>query len=846
MSKRMTPQKLLDNFSTHLKNVIARAISTAHAAKIHQVEPLHLFIGLTEEPGSVASEILQKNNFPLVEFRRSVAGREAVERGQEGKPALPDLGQAASKVIERSLLIAFERGHSYIGTEHLLLALLEAPDQALAELFKALGVKISDLHKNVTNSLETSGQSASIEAMIETMDNLAAEADKDAEHDHDHDHGAPGPKQKRGANESAVQYFTVNLTDSAVEKKLDPVIGRDEEINRVINILSRRTKNNPVLIGEPGVGKTAIVEGLAKRIKSGDVPDILRRKKILSLDLTLLIAGTIYRGEFESRLKQVIDELSHSPDTILFIDEIHTIIGAGSNQGTLDAANILKPALARGQLHCIGATTYDEYKKYITSDPALERRFQSITVAEPTPAQTVSILEGIKKYYESFHEVTISSGAVESAVELSNKYLHDSYQPDKSIDLLDEAAATVKVREHKNPNAKKIAAIEKEIKEAEAAKTEALTAKNVKQAERHKKTISKLEKELKKIEKDSSKKTKKQTILVKAEDVVKTLASRLSIDSSLLASSEWDTVEQTENLLTEKIIGQKAVIDTVIHTLKERYLGLGRKGKPFASFLFVGPSGVGKTEMAKQIAAGLYHNPDALIKLDMSEFAESHSVAKLLGSPAGYIGYKDRNRLFDELRRRPYSVVLFDEIDKAHPDVRKLLLQILDEGELTDGGGKKVHFNHAIIILTANIGSQLFKSAGIGFNSHGQTTNIEQKVRAAVKDELGAAVMSRLDTIAIFSPLTKTDIEAIITTEIARISRELEQARSLSINPDKTVVEALATESFSVDLGARPVQRLIERLIPELIISRLKKEAGKAKRKTKLTLTREAEKYVLK
>lgn len=841
----MTPQKLLDNFSTHLKNVIARAISWANTAKISQVEPLHLFVGLTEEPGSVAVEILQKNNFPLLEFKRSLAEKKYTPSAEEGKPALPDLGPAASKVIERSLLLAFERGHSYIGTEHLLLALLENPDAPLTELFSALGVKITDLKKIVSNSLETSGQSASIEAMIETMDTLASEA---AEHDSDseHSHGpAPITKGKKSSTENAVNFFTVNLTDSAVEKKLDPVIGRDHEINRVINILSRRTKNNPVLIGEPGVGKTAIVEGLAKRIKSGDVPDILRRKKILSLDLTLLIAGTIYRGEFEARLKQVIDELSHSPDTILFIDEIHTIIGAGSNQGTLDAANILKPALARGQLHCIGATTYDEYKKYITTDPALERRFQPVSVAEPTTVQTIAILEGIKKYYENFHEVIISSSAVESAVELSNKYLHDSYQPDKALDLLDEAAATVKVREHKNPAGKKIAELEKSVRAEEEKKEKALKEKNLKQAEHHKKAILKLEKEIKKIEKEAVKKSKKQKILVESADIVKTLASRLNIDPSLLATSEWDTVEKTEQLLQEKIIGQTTAINEVIRTLKERYLGLGRKGKPFASFLFVGPSGVGKTEMAKLLATGLYHDPQALIKLDMSEFAEAHSVAKILGSPAGYVGYKDKNRLFDELRRRPYSVIVFDEIDKAHADVRKLLLQILDEGELTDSGGKKVHFNHALIILTANIGSQLFKSAGIGFGAENNTANIETKIRSAVKDELGAAVMSRLDNITIFSPLTKNTIEKIITSEIARISQELHTARDVSISPDSAVIEALATESYSPDLGARPVQRLIERLIPELVINLLKKQSI-TKRKNRFTLTREAEKYVLK
>ncbi len=845
----MTPQKLLDNFSTHLKNVIARAISRAHDAGAKQVDPLHLLIGLIEEPGSVATEVLTKQNFPLLEFRRSVVTREKKAIKAEGDPTLPDLSTEASKVIEQALLAAFERGHSYIGTEHLLLSLLENPDQAMVQLFTALKIDQAKIIAVVIGSLETSGKTTAIDSMIQTMDTLA-EAENEAEHTHDHPQAGATPntgsKRKKQPEESAAKFFTVNLTDSAVEKKLDPVIGREQEINRVINILSRRTKNNPVLIGEPGVGKTAIVEGLAKRIKSGDVPDILRRKKIFSLDLTLLIAGTIYRGEFEARLKQVIDELSHDPNAILFIDELHTIIGAGSNQGTLDAANILKPALARGQLHCIGATTYDEYKKYIVADPALERRFQPVMVAEPTALQTVAILDGVKKYYEEFHGVSISLAAVETAVELSNKYLHDSYQPDKALDLLDEAAATVKVREHKSPINQKIAALEKQLHEHETQKAKALTDSNLKAAEKAKKAISKLEKEIKTIEKNAVKQKLKQKITVNPADIVTTLASRLTIDPQLLATSEWDTIERLEKLLSEKIIGQNTVIQQITRTLKERYLGLGRKGKPFASFLFVGPSGVGKTEMAKLLAEGLYHDSQALIKLDMSEYAEGHSVAKILGSPAGYVGYKDRNRLFDELRRRPYSVILLDEIDKAHPDVRKLLLQILDEGSLTDSSGKKVHFNHAIIILTANIGSQLFKSAGIGFGNHTGTGAIEQKVKNAVKEELGPAVVSRLDGVAVFSPLAHTSLESIVRAEIARLSQELQVARALTISPDKAVVELLATESFHPDLGARPVQRLIEQLIPELIIAKLKKPTTKTKRVTHLTLTREQEKYVLK
>lgn len=839
----MNPQKLLDNFSTHLKNVIARAISLAHNAGLDHVEPVHLFLGILEEPGSVAMEVLKKANFPVDDVRRH-APKKLVERNADGRPVLPDLSATASRIIEKSLLVAFERGHNYIGIEHLLIALIDTENPELENIFNTANIDRRELTRLVGIALAANNPNTTIDDMIETMGGEEEDALPAA------DTTLRTTKKKKNVEQSALEYFTVNLTDKAVEKKLDPVIGRETEINRVINILCRRTKNNPVLIGEPGVGKTAIVEGLAKRICAGDVPDILLRKKILSLDLTLMVAGTIYRGEFEARLKQVIDELAHNEHCILFIDELHTIIGAGSNQGTLDAANILKPALARGQLHCIGATTYDEYKKYVTSDPALERRFQPVFVAEPTPPQTVAILSGVKKYYEEFHNLTITPAAIESAVTLSNKYLHDAYQPDKAIDILDEAAAAVKVKKYKNASSQKLAELEREITETEKKIVVELKNKNKKAAAAHKKALAKLKKELKIQEKTKAKKDKKTVLSVEPRDIVSTLADRLGVDKAVLESSEWDMLESASKMLKERLIGQDAVIDTVVRTLKERYLGLGRKGKPFASFLFVGPSGVGKTELAKLLAEGLYHDDKALIKLDMSEFAEPHSVAKILGSPAGYIGYKDRNRLFDELRRRPYSIILLDEIDKAHSDVRKLLLQMLDEGELTDAGGKKVHFNHAIIILTANIGSELFKSGGFGFGENvsnpDDNSTLHKKITSAVKEELGPAIVSRLDKVCVFGPLNKEHIERIIAQEIAHLSRELSSAKQLSITADAAVLAALAKESYHPDLGARPVQHLIERIVPELVIDLLKKQDGRKKKKNHYTLTQEHEAYVLK
>lgn len=841
----MTPQKLLDNFSTHLKNTIARAISLAHSVNAPNVEPLHLFIALSEEPGSVAAEILKKAKLPIDQIKDRIASYES-STTEESRPLLPDLSATTSSVIEKALLTAFDRGYSYIGTEHLLYALLQSDDHAVQKLLVNANVDPGRLFELAEQRLAASGPSTT--DLTDTISELTASL-PDQSPSNPQKIGLTQKPVKKNNQPSAVEFFTVNLTDPHIEKKLDPVIGRAVEINRVMNILSRRTKNNPILIGEPGVGKTAIVEGLAKKIRQSDVPHSLKRKKILSLDLTLMIAGTIYRGEFEARLKQVIDELSESPHSILFIDELHTIIGAGSNQGTLDAANILKPALARGELRCIGATTFDEYKKYIAADPALERRFQPIYVSEPTLEQTKEIVRGIKKYYEEFHNLTIADEAIDTAVTLSTKYIHDSFQPDKTIDLIDEAAAGVKIHQEPSSIDVKTAALLREIEALEMQKNTAIAEEQLTAAADYKKKLTKAKQALQKLETRQKKKSTKPRIAVNTSDIIKTLSDRLSIPETLLQANEWDQLDQAEKKIQETIVGQDQVIGQIMGTLRERYLGLGRKNKPRASFLFVGPSGVGKTEMAKALAESLYHDPKALIKLDMSEFAEPHSVAKILGSPAGYIGYKDRNRLFDDLRRHPYSIVLFDEIDKAHADVRKLLLQILDEGELSDSGGKKVYFNHAIIILTANIGAHLFRSGGIGFGESSPTVttlndHLTKKIMSAVKEELSPAIVSRLDKICLFPPLTNEHVQKIIAQEITRLSRELHTTQKLTVKPDNEALLALAKEAYQPELGARPVHHIIERVIPELIIKLLRTK--KIKHKQHYTLTREQEHYILK
>lgn len=856
----MNAQKLIDNFSSHLKNAIARAISLAAYLKHVKVDPIHLFLALSEERGSIAREILKKVNLGPEELRKFaskfMASLESLlEDNNATRPApLPELSPTSRQVLEKALLLAYNREHTYIGTEHLLYGLMQSANREVDAVIKIAQVDKKNIEQFLETVLQNSGRFTTMEDMAEIFEQIGAMSS---------DLAPPllSPavtanssfKKKTGKQSSAIEFFTINLTDPEIEKRIDPVIGREREIGRIINILSRRTKNNPILIGEPGVGKTAIVEGLAKRISKGEVPDILKRKKILSLDLTLLIAGTIYRGEFESRLKQVIDELSERTDCVLFIDELHNIIGAGSNQGTLDAANILKPALARGQLRCIGATTLDEYKRYIASDPALERRFQSITVDEPSREDTINILQGLKKYYENFHNLTIIPKAIEMAVELSNKYIHDQYQPDKSIDLVDEAAAAVRVRQKVSALNEKFHYFMTAIETLEREKAQAIGAEELQDAIDLKNKIDGLKKKAQTLEKQLVATSARTRPKVTEADIIKTLGAKLQIDPSFITSNEWKYLEKIETKLHERIVGEDNAIVGIIHTLRRAYLGLTRPRKPFASFLLAGPSGVGKTELAKALAEELYHDPKALIKLDMSEFAEAHSISKILGSPAGYIGYKDRNRFTEDVRKHPYSIILFDEIDKAHADVRKLLLQILDEGELSDSSGKKVHFNHAIIILTTNLGSNLFKSNGIGFsgastgtpiNKSEQPANseLEQRVLSILKEELSAAIMSRLDRICLFYPLTRTHIEMIIRLQLAALNDELSHKKKISVSPDTGAMKQLIQEAYNPDLGARMINQLIDRIVPELVIQALQK---KGEHKKQYILTRHKEMYKL-
>src|SRR3989338_7630420 len=819
----MQPENLIQNFSTHLKNIIANSISFAGSLNYKTVTPVHLFFTAIEETGSVASEILYRTQ---IDAKKIIAYIEASAPRAGSDKKLPELNLKAKQALEKAMLIAYEKNHKYIGSEHLLYGLLQTRDSDLISILKNNNVKLPVLTRELEAILQSASHFPDMENVREVIDELQDFGIRPLGH-------LPplpglGPTRGRPNQRDELSLFTTNLTDKKIADKFDPVIGREKEIHRLINVLSRRAKNNPVLVGEPGVGKTAIVEGLAKKIVAGEVPDILKRKKILSLDLTLLIAGTIYRGEFEARLKQIIDEVAAKPDYILFIDEIHNIIGAGSNQRTIDAANILKPALSRGLLRCIGATTIDEYKKHITSDPALERRFQSINVEEPSSEETIKILEGIKKHYEDFHNVTLTSEAIKNAVELSARFIHDNFLPDKAIDLLDEASAHVRSSRKDSPTKTKLHKLELELENIEKNKEEAISEEKFDLACDLKEKEKEIKEKIKILNNQNEKAKKPTRTKVDAEAIAKILSQKVNIPIEFLLSSEWDRLQKLNKNIKQHIIGQDHVIDKLSQTLSQSYIRLSTNKKPFASFLFAGPSGVGKTEMAKVLARELFMDEKALIKLDMSEYAEQHSISRLLGSPAGYVGYKERNHFTDALKKKPYAVILFDEFDKAHSDVQKLLLQILDEGELTDGQGKKIHLQHSIIIMTTNLGSELYKSSSIGFgnNEKNKQLNLSNEIYSSVinklKQELSNSLFSRIQSTCIFSPLQPNFVKQIIEKNLKTLSDELHTKQSFKVIQDDTALSELASIAYSDDTGVRNADNVIQDCVYNLIIEILK------------------------
>lgn len=819
---------ILDRFSSHLKNVITKAMKVATDLKNPKVEPIHLLYALWGEKGSVGTEVISRLKIDQREIENIILKLpiepEKNNQGTKTNTVAP-LSPPAKGVLEKAMLLAEENQHSYIGTEHLLSSLVNINDPKINSLLQKCNISIDELNKQLDTVLNNATQFPQITEAIDMLDKFVGNLEN----------GEPTTppsiknNKKNKTKETALDFFATNLTNKENQKNIDPVIGREQEIERVIQIICRRTKNNPVLLGDPGVGKTAIIEGLARRILTGEVPDLLLDKKIYSLDLGLLIAGTIYRGEFEGRLKQVIDEVAQNPNIILFIDEIHNIVGAGSNQGTMDAGNILKPVLARGQIRCIGATTPTEFKKHIESDAALERRFQPIIVNEPTPEETIKIIEGIKKNYELYHRIKIESDAVKAAVQLSVKHIANKFLPDKAIDLIDETAAAKRIKSKTSFSQNKLLRLRQKLEKIILEKENAARTDKFEEAVKYKKVEDQIKKEISTLEKEAQEKQPKMIGKISSQDVIEQVAKITGAKlKDLKKNSSYFLLEK----LKEHIFGQDKTLEKIVNQIKRVELELSQSDRPLASFMFVGQSGVGKTELAKILAETLYPGRDALIKLDMSEFNESFGVSKLLGSPAGYIGYREANQFTDRIKLNPYSVILFDEIDKAHKDVTKLLLQILENGEITDSTGKKISLRHGIIILTTTIGAEEQNKGNFGFN---ETKNIDeqitQKTIESLKQFFSPEIINRLDQVCVFNPLTSTDLVNIAELEIKKLNEKLKQHRT-EISAQQEIIEEILDKTKFKNNNARELKRMlrdnIESLIAEKILS------GKIKNKYQL------------
>ncbi len=795
---------ILNKFSTHLKNVLVAAGERAGALRHAQIEPDHLLLCLAQEKGSTGLEILTKAGFKpdaatalLLERRPPV---EAPGAGVDSPTTVvPPLSPRAKHSLVRAASLAASFAHSYIGTEHLLWAIAKENEPTIQELFRRAGTAMNELEDHLTTVLKSTSKFPDIAELFERTREV--------------DSGRENSKTP------ALDYFTTDLTVGEVQKAIDPVIGRATEIDRLIHILARRKKNNPVLLGDPGVGKTAIVEGLAKKVLAGDVPPVLTGKRILALDLGLVVAGTIYRGEFEGRFKQILDEIKSDPSIILFIDELHTIIGTGGAPGTLDAANILKPALSRGEIRCIGATTLEEYRKHIESDAALERRFQPIIVAEPTPAEAEAVLKGVRRHYERYHHVTITDEAIQAAVRLSTRYLQDKFLPDKALDLIDEAASKFKVSHQKREPADATHSLERDIASLEAEKRRAVGSEQYRTALELKARQAALTAKLEALRTRSRRETGRSTGAVTETEVAAVVARATGIPMEQLMSSEKTKLLKLNERLAASVLGQTDAVAAVASAIRRSRAGLSSGDRPVASFLFLGPSGVGKTELARQLAAALFEDRDALIRIDMSEFSESFNISKLIGAPAGYVGYREGAKLTDEVRRKPYAVILFDEIEKAHPDVFNLLLQVLEDGHLTDAVGKKVNFKNTVIIMTSNVGIEALSSAaGLGFAAaegsnaaraaQERFEEIENQVLREVERQFRPEFLNRIDQTIVFRPLSQTTVRAIVELELGKLNDRLAE-RSIKIRVTPTAVRRIAELGFSPDVGARAIRRVI-------------------------------------
>lgn len=838
-------QDILEKFTEHLKQALSRSIDTAWEFKQPAISPVILLYGLATENGSIAAQLLQQHKLTGERIQQVFFSKQvdSIKESEEPTAAQADtwleLSEGARQVIERAARIAMDFQHQYIGTEHLLMSLLEYKDAQMRALLEQEATPTEKLQEKLFQILHGTAKFNNIQQNI-----FQTPGQMPKQHMRSPQHQSPvtnKPEDQEGT--PALEYFGVDLTRRAENGEIDPVIGRESEIERLIHILSRRNKNNPVLVGEPGVGKTAIVEGLARRIVEKDVPDVLLGKRIFGLDLSLIVAGSMYRGEFEARLQQVIEELRRNPDILLFIDEVHTIVGAGGVQGgNMDAANILKPALAKGEINCIGATTHAEYRKHIEQDAALERRFQPITVNEPSKEEATVILKGISQYYEKYHHVLLSADAIEAAVELSVRFIPEQQLPDKAIDLIDEASARKRVQQPVSNAVKQLARTEELLRKLRREKKEAVhneqyeAAVELKEDERDLKTL--------KAELEASIGAENiDPIEITAEDIAHTVSSRTGVPLEFMIASQAEQHSKLEDALQKRIVGQDIAIQRISSVMKRAAAGLSNPVRPLGSFLFLGSSGIGKTELAKALAQDYFGDENALIRMDMSEFNEGFSVSKLVGAPAGYVGHNEGVKLADQIKKKPYSVVLFDELEKAHPDVFNILLQILDDGRLTDSTGRELNFRNAIIIMTSNVGIEMLtRQAALGFD-HGEEQKdaalSHQEIEAIIADEVRGyfpiEFLNRIDHQIVFEPLTEKAMEAIVAKKFEQTVERLKE-RGIKAKMMAGARKLLAQISFSPDQGARRVQRIISNLVEdplaELILNGDLKAGDTAKIKT--------------
>lgn len=781
-------------FTEKANKALKLAIESAEEMRHNYVGTEHILYGLVKEGSGVAATALNECGVTEDALREKLESINGTMSLVELTP--DDFTPRTKRVLRAAVIISSKTGYTYVGTEHLLLAILSESDSYAVAFLEELGVSVERLAQAVSKGMQGGADDG-----FGGFENESA----------------PNGSQKGG---SALDKFGRDLTQAAKNGEIDPVIGREKEIQRVIQILSRRTKNNPVLIGEPGVGKTAVAEGLALEIAKGNVPEILKDKRVVSLDLTGMVAGAKYRGDFEERIKAAIDEVKKSKNTILFIDELHTIVGAGAAEGSADAANILKPSLARGDFQVIGATTLNEYRKYIEKDAALERRFQPVKVGEPTPEQAVQILKGLRDSYEAHHKVKITDEAINAAVTLSSRYIADRYLPDKAIDLIDEGASKVRLASLTSPD--NVKELEDEIADYEKEKASAINEQDFERAARLRDEQKELQTKLDDAKKKWQEQQKGNSGEVTAEDIAKIVSEWTGIPVVQLTKEESERLLNMENVLHERVIGQSEAVTAIAKAIRRGRVGLKDPKRPVGSFIFLGPTGVGKTELCKALAEAMFGDENAMLRLDMSEYMEKHTVSKLIGSPPGYVGFEEGGQLTEKVRRKPYSVVLFDEIEKAHPDVFNMLLQILEDGRLTDSQGRTVDFKNTVIIMTSNVGARLIteKQSSLGFNSENENAEESEKkdIKELVTGELRKVFrpefLNRVDDIIVFNKLNKDEIKQIAVKMLKTLENRLDKM-NIKISFTDNAVSEIADKGFDENYGARPLRRAIQNEIED-------------------------------